>query len=424
MKCLIFLFLLKLPYIKSEKYEKINLKCISSLYYLALNISKITEESYFLLSNNIPISFYPTTNCKICTQLKLNETKLNLIAIKENINIPYYHNEYSGNIYIHNISLSNSPNIASETQFIGFNKVSYKSTFSINGIFSLSFLNYKFNISENIFAFQFIKDNCILHLGGYNYNLIKNNNNLKSYDVIINNKNDVNYKQNWFINFNEIYVNNEQYIFEKNEKINNNIKLTFDIGTDKLHLPKKFFFDNMEKLFPKNSHCQIHPDGYFICNCGDDYKTAFGNISFNINNYSKFMIYPVDYIVYETGITGSTCLAKIKINYENDIFVAGNVVLKNYYSIFNVENNTLLLYRNEEKSIDIIFFILIILIIAFAALLILIIYFCRKKCRNNYNRNFIINNNNEQNVVNEEFEDDDIQEPINPGQGESSEETE
>ena len=389
MKCLIFLFLLKLPYIKSEKYEKINLKCISSLYYLALNISKITEESYFLLSNNIPVSFYPTTNCKICTQLKLNETKLNLIAIKENINIPYYHNEYSGNIYIHNISLSNSPNIASETQFIGFNKVSYKSTFSINGIFSLSFLNYKFNTSENIFAFQFIKDNCILHLGGYNYNLIKNNNNLKSYDVIINNKNDVNYKQNWFINFNEIYVNNEQYIFEKNEKINNNIKLTFDIGTDKLHLPKKFFFDNMEKLFPKNSHCQIH-----------------------------------DYIVYETGITGSTCLAKIKINYENDIFVAGNVVLKNYYSIFNVENNTLLLYRNEEKSIDIIFFILIILIIAFAALLILIIYFCRKKCRNNYNRNFIINNNNEQNVVNEEFEDDDIQEPINPGQGESSEETE
>ena len=423
MKIILLLFLLK---IAKLKYEKIDLNIEKALYYIPIKISEIIKESYFLFSNNAPLSFYPTTNCKICTKLKLNETKLNLISIKENINIPYYHNNFTGNTYNHNLSIKNLPSIISESEFIGFNKVTYKSSFSYNGIFSLSFLNYNFNTSKKIFALQFIKDNCQLHLGGYNDNLIKQNNNLKKFFVNKdnNNSNDIIYNPIWYIKFNNITINNSPYKF----KNNTGIKLTFDIGSDKLHLPKKFFFDNMNKLFPEKSHCQIHPDGYFLCDCGDNYRSAFGNISFYDQNGEIFTIYPVDYIVYETGLTGSTCTAKIKINYENDLFIAGNVVLKNYYSIFNIDDNTFLMYRNEEKDDNILIFILILIIVGFLAILIFGIYFCIKKWR-------IRNSENEVNQENEQEEENDggildddnidnIQEPINPGQGESSEETE
>ena len=423
MKIILLLFLLK---IAKLKYEKIDLNIEKALYYIPIKISEIIKESYFLFSNNAPLSFYPTTNCKICTKLKLNETKLNLISIKENINIPYYHNNFTGNTYNHNLSIKNLPSIISESEFIGFNKVTYKSSFSYNGIFSLSFLNYNFNTSKKIFALQFTKDNCQLHLGGYNDNLIKQNNNLKKFVVNKdnNNSNDIIYNPIWYIKFNNITINNSPYKFNNNTVI----KLTFDIGSDKLHLPKKFFFDNMNKLFPEKSHCQIHPDGYFLCDCGDNYRSAFGNISFYDQNGEIFTIYPVDYIVYETGLTGSTCTAKIKINYQNDLFIAGNVVLKNYYSIFNIDDNTFLMYRNEEKDDNILNFILALIIIGFLAILIFGIYFCIKKWR-------IRNSENEVNQENEQEEENDggildddnidnIQEPINPGQGESSEETE
>ena len=423
MKIILLLFLFK---IGKLKYEKIDLNIEKALYYIPIKISEIIKESYFLFSNNAPLSFYPTTNCKICTKLKLNETKLNLISIKENINIPYYHNNFTGNTYNHNLSIKNLPSIISESEFIGFNKVTYKSSFSYNGIFSLSFLNYNFNTSKKIFALQFIKDNCQLHLGGYNDNLIKQNNNLKKFFVNKdnNNSNDIIYNPIWYIKFNNITINNSPYKF----KNNTGIKLTFDIGSDKLHLPKKFFFDNMNKLFPEKSHCQIHPDGYFLCDCGDNYRSAFGNISFYDQNGEIFTIYPVDYIVYETGLTGSTCTAKIKINYENDLFIAGNVVLKNYYSIFNIDDDTFLIYRNEEKDDNILNFILALIILGFLAILIFGIYFCIKKWRIRNSENEV-NQENEQEEENDgEILDDDnidnIQEPINPGQGESSEETE
>ena len=423
MKIILLLFLFK---IGKLKYEKIDLNIEKALYYIPIKISEIIKESYFLFSNNAPLSFYPTTNCKICTKLKLNETKLNLISIKENINIPYYHNNFTGNTYNHNLSIKNLPSIISESEFIGFNKVTYKSSFSYNGIFSLSFLNYNFNTSKKIFALQFIKDNCQLHLGGYNNNLIKQNNNLKKFFVNKdnNNSNDIIYNPIWYIKFNNITINNSPYKFNNNT----GIKLTFDIGTDKLHLPKKFFFDNMNKLFPEKSHCQIHPDGYFLCDCGDNYRSAFGNISFYDQNGEIFTIYPVDYIVYETGLTGSTCTAKIKINYENDLFIAGNVVLKNYYSIFNIDDDTFLIYRNEEKDDNILNFILALIILGFLAILIFGIYFCIKKWRIRNSENEV-NQENEQEEENDgEILDDDnidnIQEPINPGQGESSEETE
>jgi hypothetical protein len=355
----------------------------------------------------------------------LDKTALNLTSIKENIKCPYYHNNYTGNLYTHKITIANFPYLNNYTKFIGFEQVSYKSTFSINGIFSLSYLNYNFNTTERIFAFNFNKDNCQLHLGGYDNTLIKQDENLKTFKVIIDNNNTTSeiYNPIWYIEFNNIAINDSPYDFTKNESI----KLSFDLGTDKLHLPLIFIMENLDKIFPEKSYCQIDPSGFFKCNCDDNFRANFGNITFYNNEKESFTIYPVDYIVYESGLTGSTCTIKIQINFENNLFIAGNTVMKNYYTIFDVGNHTFTAYRKEEKLDNIFFFILILIIICALAILVLGVYFFRKKCRRNNNNNELEENSFSDEENEDLIEDDNIdnvQESINPENGESSEETE
>ena len=39
--------------------------------------------------------------------------------------------------------------------------------------------------------------------------------------------------------------------------ITSDLKLSFDIGTDKFHIPKKYFFENLKNIFPEKSHLAI-----------------------------------------------------------------------------------------------------------------------------------------------------------------------
>ena len=96
------------------------------------------------------------------------------------------------------------------------------------------------------------------------------------------------------------------------------------------------------------------------------------------------------------------------MNYENSLFIGGIGVLKNYYSIFNVENKTFLVFKEEEIekiSQFLEYFILFLFLFAFFCIAIFVIYVCCKRLRANHNNN------------------DDSQGSINQGQGESSEET-
>lgn len=405
---MIFIILIKVSF---NQYKKLKLSYSKPFYYISLKLDYITNNTNFILSNNIPISFIPTSKCEICTKFKLNLTETNLVSIKKDILIPYYHYTFLGNIYQNTISIDN---ITSEFNFIGFNNITYKSKFSDNGIFSLSYLNYNFNTTKKIFAFKFIDSECEIHIGDFDNNLITNHSNLKKFNITIDNNNSTDkvMKPLWYMNFSSILINNKtiKYNYDNNNNHNKkaNIKLSLDIGTDKLHIPKKFFFDNLNLIFPKNSQCQLNPSGYFICRCDNKYKENFGNFIFKNKNNEIFNITPVDYIIYESSISESTCIVNIKVNYESDIFVGGIGVLKNYYSIFDVDNKTFMIYKKEKEPdfLDMEYFILFLIFLSFILIIIFGVYFCGKKYKANHRNN------------------EEAQEALNQGQGESSEETE
>ena len=397
---IICLFLILLKIIVNE-YHKIELIYSKPYYYIPLKINHFTNATNFIFSNYIPISFIPTLKCTICTKFKLNETNSNLVSIRQNIKSPYYHYSYTGNVYQHIISLDN---IIAETNFMGFNQITYKSYFSENGIFSLSYLNYNFNTTIKMFSLEFDNNDCQLHLGGYDNNTY-NYSNLKSYDIIIdeNNSNDDIFNPLWYIKFSTLLINNKAI---KNN-FTSDIKLTFDMGTDKLHIPKKFFFENINLIFPQKSHCQFNPEGYFECQCDENDLSNFGHFLFNNSKNQTFSIDAEDYITYKSGIFEDTCTAKIKVNYENDLFIGGIGILKNYYSIFDIDNQTFLVYRKNTKIEDMEKLILILVVLAFIVIFIFIAFICYKRiCKKNN-----IDDYNE------------IIEPINPVEGESSEET-
>ena len=120
--------LLILKEIKNE-YLKLKLSYSNPYYYIPLKFGYFTNVTNFIFSNYIPISFIPTLKCKICSQFKLNETNSNLVTIKKNIKIAYYHYNYTGNVYNEIIFINNLTN---PTDFIGFNDITYKSLFSYN----------------------------------------------------------------------------------------------------------------------------------------------------------------------------------------------------------------------------------------------------------------------------------------------------
>ena len=191
------------------------------------------------------------------------------------------------------------------------------------GRYSLSYLNYNFNTPKKIFVIKFLDENAELHLGDYDHNRkmdeIKTFNIVTQYKyenhtetIIIENDtlNNI-FENNLFIeeDDNKIHLQNIIYeidkstwymsfpklkIKKKEEKDVDNpleeYKLTLDISADRIYIPINFFIKNVQNIFPKDGKCQINKEGYFTCQCDEDYKKNFGNFKFIAENGETFWI--------------------------------------------------------------------------------------------------------------------------------------
>ena len=375
MKILFFLIVYFINKISSE-YEKFVLGYKNPAYFITLNFPDQEKNSSYVLSTKIPKSFFPTTECSKCKEGIIDPPNSTYLNSSKNISIPYYYynfigKEYNGTIY--------TSNYTSDVTFCGFDNFTYLDKYDGKGIFALSFLHYNFSTEKKLFALKFTDDKTELHLGDYEQSTydIKR---ASSFDVTIEEKYE-NYTEqiihenstDEYYYDNNLYFENNNYLSEKNDsndsyienitieidksrwyidfpslKIktdtemdvdypNNSFKLTLDLSVDRFFIPKLFFEKNVNKFFPKDSKCQLTKRGYFVCDCDEDYKTKFGNFIFEANG-TKFFVNVTDYMTYQSSITGSMCAVHIVINYDNDMFIGGNSVLNNYYSIFDVEN--------------------------------------------------------------------------------------
>ena len=410
------------------EYESIELVYSNDNYYIPLNFPGNTSKTYYILSTNLPKSFFPSFNCTKCTEFKINETKYK--DENKNVSIPYFFYNFTGRLFSGNYS---TDKFFEQNNFLAFDNFSYATNYSGRGRYSLSYLNYNFSTPQKIFAIKFLEENAELHLGDYDHN--RNMDELKTFNIVteykyenhtetiiienntlnnifennllieeVDNKTllqNITYeidKSTWYMSFPKLKIK------KKEEKDVDNpleeYKLTLDISADKIYIPKNFFIKNVQNFFPKDAKCQINQGGYFTCQCDEDYKKKFGNFKFIAENGEAFWINVTDYMYYQSSISGSKCNIDLVINYENDLFIGGITVLNNYYSIFNIDNGTFSILPRENKNTKetgkflLLFFIVIILafILLFGGY-----YFYNKNIINDPTGLAPQNNNNNQN---------------------------
>ena len=355
-------------------FEPISLKYESNNYYIPIKNSKNSNFEYFIFSNILPISIFPSSKCIICQSYHINEKDNNSYSfIKDNVLVPYYYLNFSGDLYESNITLGSQSIL---TEFIAFDDISYIEEYNGKGRFSLSFLNYFFNTSKKIFAISLNMEGGQLDLGDYNQSKIETDSKLKTFNITKTNYNNTyEYQNAWYINFNSLSINNKIVVE------NYTYKLTLDISTDYFHIPKDFFFKYADKIFSESSKCQVQPEGHFICICNKNINDKFSNFKFMNENNNYIEVNTSDYISYDESNTGSYCEIFIKINYESDLFVAGKYVMNNYYTIFDIDNNQLKIYPTNK---EILYFdqrnvIIFLFALSLGGLVFLCCYFIYKK---------------------------------------------
>ena len=448
MKNFIFLLFLNIIQLISSDYEKIELSYTSPYYYIPLKFSNSGGSKKYVLSTNLPKSFFPSKNCTKCKYYLDDSNYNDFQNSTRNISIPYYFYNFIGQECNTTIFTNNHQ---SSQNFCLFDNLTYANEYAGYGRYALSFLNYNFDTEQKIFGLKFNDDGGEVHIGGYDNNtdtkfdefnvviehkyenytdtyenkidsgdnlmdmnifLSENDLNDASNDTILENRTIEIDKSMWYMNFSNLKIKTDSES-EPDYKMSS-YKLTLDISANKFYIPKDFFVKNVKKIFPKEAKCQIARDGYFVCNCDEDYKTKFGSFVFEDDKGTKFYVNVTDYMTFQSSIYGSECSVHLVLNYDNDLFIGGFTVLNNYYSVFDVDNNVLKIRPkddiNEKQTVK---YILMLFIVAIFSILILFGgYFLYNKCiindqtgllrpnnqhyNNNNNRN---NNNNEQNNI-------------------------
>ena len=377
-----FLFLFSIIFKNIKGFEQIPLLYMSNNFYIPIKINKNEELDHYILSNILPVNIFPSSKCDICEN-HINEKDNNSYSlIKSGVTTSYYYYNFSGDLYESNITLGKHEY---SMKLIAFDTVNYVKKYGGKGRFSLSFLNYNFNTEKKIFGLSLTNsENYFLDLGGYDQSKIEDKSKLKTFNVTKTNYTDE-LQNMWYINFSYLSINDHKLE-------NKSYKLTFDISTHSFHIPKDFFFENINYIFHEDSKCQVQSDGYFICACDIEYQKKFANFKFFNDNNDSIYVNITDYLSFD-DTSSDYCYVLLELNYENDLFIAGKYVLNNYYSIFDIDNNQLKMYLTkrsdafDEKDMIILIFTLCI------GGLLLLICFCFYKQSNSRNQDDELNIN-------------------------------
>ena len=434
MKIIFFLLLYFIQKISSD-YETLDLIQKSEFYYIDLNFPKKDTKESYIFSTKLPKNFFPSTACLKCKYGVIDYSQPPFQNSTKNISIPYYFYNFIGKEY--NASIFTDKYEFPQT-FCSFDDLTYAEGYAGSGRFSLSYLNYNFNTEKKIFAIKFNDDEAQLHLGGYdnsfnlnkaanfnviveyvyeNYteqiihkntslnnfknNILEENNYLteanEDNDTVIENITIEIDKSSWYMNFSNLKIKTDSER-EVDYKLDS-YKLTLDMSTNKFYIPRQFFVKNIKKIFPKDAKCQLARDGYFTCQCDEEYKTKFGSFVFENEQGTKFYVNVTDYMTYQSSISGSQCEVHLVINYDNDLFIGGITVLNNYYSIFDVDDKKLIILKRDDLNIKETSKFLIIFFVVIAATIIVLFggYYFYNKFVINEPTGLIPPNNNQNN---------------------------
>lgn len=323
----------------------------NSLFMLNFRIGNESTNIKLALDTSLSVSLIASNECENCKGQKYQADANNRIGYNVS-KLPKSYNVYQGYLYKDVFTYNDNNDLIKKSfNFVSFRNVSLLKETRIPGFFSFSYANDK--ISEYVKLFTlYLGNNPFLELNEINPEIVKDQTKLVTYNVELTNPieeidNENSTSKPWYIQtsgLSLIYGDNE-------EEIDYKPKLIFDTTTWYLSIPKQFFFNNIERLFPFSSRCQVLLEGYFICYCKEKFENDFPTFIFNFGDTPNktLKILPTDYVQYDSS-EGNTCYVFYTINYDTEYWITGLNVLNNYYSIFDLEKKTLSFYPSSTTE--------------------------------------------------------------------------
>lgn len=329
-------------------------------YFYSLTIGVAKKTVSLIIDTSIPFPLIASPKCQSCTAKKFEPIGTLVLtdqkAKKEG-------HEFMGDLYKDIFWVGSSNQF--QFEYLSFVNVTYANVVNTEGFVSLSFANqYLLNIKA--IGLDLSDSAGSIDIGDINTERFKNRTLLKTYPVSISED-----KVHWFMNVESFSIGTNEFITP--------IKLNFDSTIWVMSIPKQFFFDNIETIFPIKSRCQVRTTGYFLCECSSfDYQTAFPNYTFWING-TDYHIETKDYVQLDAG--GKICYVYISVNYETEYWVGGLNAINNHYMVFDYENKKILTYPKTmtlKKKMD--FLVIFLIILALSSFVLYGGYYLYRRC--------------------------------------------
>ena len=369
----------------------------NNLYVQRMLIGSQKEEFYFKLDLWSDVSWLMSQNCTSCLNItKYNEgNSKNYINLNVNYTVKYpdlidvYGPISSDNITIESIEnkrfnflLVKDVNDYYE-QFvgaIGFGLPNNNSNTNNSLIYQLKSYNLISNLILGI-SLKNLNEQSKLMLGAYDTNIVKNVSEIKSCKALDNTLINSTF---WGCQMNKIKIGTKNYNYSK--------PVVFDTSIEDIKIPLSDFLNLKDNIFKNSkSNCQYEADNYFHCVCSTFDKDSLNTIQLHLDNNLTINVSQSDYANIQNQSPDSiNCVLFISVNYKSDLWIIGNNVLNNYYTILNFEDRSIGFYDiRGQNDIDASITILIITIIfVFSTCIFFIVLLAiYKKCSQNVQRN-------------------------------------
>ena len=308
---------------------------------LFTTITTVNKTISLAVDTSISKSLLASEECEICLGAKFPKEGVNSSS-EQNFTKSY--NIYTGEEWSSSFYFTQDSNTTFQNNlilnYILFKNITLRSSFPLTGYLSMSYANDNFTKSISKFALDFQGEETYLDINETNPYL--NVSNEQAFNVTVSN-------DTWYLQFDKLVI------YKQGQNLSNftlptedyKYNLTLDTTMWYVKIPKDFFFNNLEQLFPTGEQCQVQIAGYFLCSCNASYNSDFPTFYFknSTNNNDILLIRPSDYIQYVASIAGGeSCYVFYNVNYESNQWITGINVMNNFYCVFDLHQKKFMLY--------------------------------------------------------------------------------
>lgn len=311
----------------------------NSRYYIGFNLGSKKTLIKLAIDTSINTSLINSINCNICQNSKGNkydiQSSTDSKALSEEMTYQKMRHVYTGIKYQDSYEIKDTNNehvLNSYLSFISTSNVSLTSEVIGAGIISLNYHSDFINSHDKKIFILYLGDNSgTISVGEIDPEVV-NITKLVYYPMTIDDKEHL-----WYLTSDKLTITRP---FEGLREYNEQHKLMIDSNTWEFHIPKDFFYANIDTILPMQ--CQISKNDIFYCSClNEQQKDLFPTFNFTIGG-NDISMGPHQYLSYSSS--NNYCIAHFSINYYSEYWIIGINLLNEHNTIFDFENKQIAFY--------------------------------------------------------------------------------